>query len=76
MTLKEQLYATVDQLTPEQQAHLLAVARQLQASPLPPGTSGAALLNALDDFTFAPGEVDTMMTAIRDNEEIDWDGWR
>ncbi len=66
MTVKEQLLETLDGLTPQQQAHLLTVARQLQASTPPPGTAGNVLIDALDTFDFAPGEVDVMMTTIEE----------
>lgn len=76
MTLKEQLYATLDLLTLEQQSHLLAVARQLQMDSLPVGTAGTILLDSLDHFRFDMGEVNQIMEAIHDNEEIDWNGWQ
>jgi hypothetical protein len=75
-TPKQQLIDILDNLTPEQHTHLLTVAQQLQRSPLPPGTSGNTLLALLDEVAFAEGEADTIMQAIRDNEEIDWDGWK
>lgn len=76
MTLKEQLYATLDLLTLEQQSHLLAVARQLQMDSLLVGTAGTILLDSLDQFRFDIGEVNQIMEAIHDNEEIDWNGWQ
>ncbi len=65
-SLREQIIQQIDYLTPDQQAHLLAVARQLHQSLLPPGTSGDALLAARDRFAFAPGDVDEMMQAIEE----------
>jgi hypothetical protein len=75
--MKDQLIAAIDRLSPDQQAHVLAVVQQLQSVPLPPGTSGDALLKAQERFTFAPGDVDEMMQIIEEGcENIDWDGWR
>lgn len=75
-SLREQLIEEVDSLTPDQQAHLLAVARHLRKSTLPPGTPGETLLANMTHFTFAPGAVDEMMQAIEAGcERIDWDGW-
>jgi hypothetical protein len=76
-TIREQIIAQIDHLTPDQQAHLLAVARQLRQSKLPRGTSGDVLLAMRDRFVFAPGDVDAMMQAIEEGcGKIDWDGWR
>lgn len=76
-SVREQILEEIDHLTPDQQAHLLALARQLRQSRLPPGTPGDVLLAARDRFTFAPGDVDEMMQAIEEGcENIDWDSWR
>ena len=76
-TVKEQIIDELDRLTPSQQAHLLGVARQLQRTPLPPGTPGEVLIEHMDRFTFAPGALDEMMRAIEEDcERIDWDGWQ
>lgn len=76
-SLKEQIMYELDRLTREQQEQLLDMARRLQGSVLPSGTSGNVLLAHMDGFDFAPGAVDEIMRAIDDNcEEIDWDGWQ
>lgn len=75
-TLKEQIAAEVERLTPQQQAQLLAFARRI--SELPPiiGTPGEVLLENRHLFKFEPGEVDVMMRAIEEDcERIDWDEW-
>ncbi len=75
--LREQLLAEFEHLTPDQQAHLLGVARVLRQSHLPPATPGEVLLAAQDRFTFAPGEVEAMMQAIEEGcENIDPEGWQ
>ena len=75
-SIREQIIQQIDYLTPDQQSHLLAVARQLHQSQLPPGTSGDALLSAQGRFSFAPGDVDAMMQTIEEGcGNIDWDGW-
>lgn len=77
LSVREQLIHELDKLTPEQQEHLLDIARRIQQSKLPPGTPGDLLLARMESFNFAPGEVDTMMRAIEENcERIDWDGWQ
>ncbi|MBZ0275965.1 MAG: hypothetical protein K8I60_07470 [Anaerolineae bacterium] len=63
-SIREQIIQQIDGLTPDQQAHLLAVARHLHQSHLPPGMPGESLLAARDRFTFTPGDVDEMMSAI------------
>lgn len=77
VSLKDQIIHELDKLTSAQQEQLLDMARRLQQSPLPPGTSGNVLLAHMDDFQFAPGAVDEMMRAIDAGcERIDWDGWQ
>ena len=77
LSLKDQIIQELENLTPEQQAHLLGIARQLQRSPLPPGTSGDLLADEVHRFVFPPGALDEMMQAIKECcEEIDWDGWQ
>jgi hypothetical protein len=68
-TVREQILEEIDHLTPDQQAQVLSMMRQLrQSTPphsiLPPGTSGDVLLAAQDRFKFSPGDVDEMMQAI------------
>lgn len=71
-SIKEQLLHELDKLTPQQQQHLLDVARRLQTSSLPAGTPGEVLLSHMDDFQFAPGAVDDMMRVIDEGcERID-----
>lgn len=69
VSLKEQIVRELDRLTQEQQERLLAVAKRLQKSVLPPGTPGEVLIDYMDQFEFAPGEVDVMMRVINENCE-------
>jgi|tagenome__1003787_1003787.scaffolds.fasta_scaffold17799021_2 hypothetical protein len=74
-SLKEEIIDQVDKLTPEQQQALLDYAQRLQS--LPAGTPGEVLLEHMNDFDFAPGEVDEMMRAIEEGcERIDLDEWK
>jgi hypothetical protein len=76
-SIREQLIHELDKLSPEQQEHLLDVARRLQTTALPSGTPGNVLLEHMDRFEFAPGAVDEMMRVIEEGcERVDWDGWQ
>ena len=75
--IKEQILQEVDKLNPEQQEQLLRVARQLQASTLPPGTPGEVLLANAGRFQFAPEALGEMQRIIEEErEKIDWEGWQ
>ncbi len=75
LSVKEQLVREVDRLSPEQQQALLDYAQRLQN--LLAGTPGEVLLEHINDFDFAPGEVDDMMRAIEEGcERIDLDEWK
>lgn len=77
VSVKEQIIQELDHLTPDQQAHLLSIARRLQQSPLPPGTPGEALIALRDQLDFPPGALDEMLAAIEEEtERIDWNGWQ
>ncbi len=49
--------------------HLLAVARRLQTSPLPPGTPGKVLLQIIEGFEFEPEDLEEMSRAIEEDCE-------
>ncbi len=74
-TIKQQIIDVLDDLTPEQQAQLLTVANGLRRSKLPPGTPGEVLLAKREEFGFTSKDLDEMMQAIREGDEIDWAGW-
>ena len=77
MSIRDQLIREVDKLTPEQQEQLLEMARRLQSTVLPTGTSGNTLIEHIERLQFAPGAVDEMMRIIEEDcERIDWDGWQ
>lgn len=67
LSVKEQIISELNKLTPEQQAQILQVAKQLQHPALPQGSAGEVLLAHMDKFEFAPGAVDEMMQIIGTN---------
>lgn len=76
-SVKEQLLHELDRMTPEQQEHLLNVARRLQTSPLPPGVPGEVLLQHIDRFDFTPEDLEEMSRVIEEDcERIDWNDWQ
>jgi hypothetical protein len=76
-TIRDEILRELDRLSPEQQKRLLDMAKQLNDALRPPGTSGSVLLSHMDDFSFAPGDLDDMMRVIEEGcERIDWNGWQ
>lgn len=77
VSLKDQISQEVDRLTTWQQKQLLHLARQMQKSPLPPGTPGEVLLANAERFQYAPEALDEMRKVIEEErEKVDWDGWQ
>jgi hypothetical protein len=74
-SVRDEIIHQLDVLTPAQQRALLDYARRLQT--IPSGTPGKVLLEHMQDFDFAPGEVDDMMRAIEEAcERINPDEWK
>lgn len=75
--IKEQILLEVDKLTAQQQEQLLHFARQMQKSPLPPGTPGEVLLANAERFQYDLEALDEMRKIIEEErKKIDWDGWQ
>ena len=75
-SLKEQIIAELDKLTPTQQQQMLEIVKSFQ-SDLPPGTPGEVLLEHMDSFEFEPDDLAEMAQAIEEGcEQIDWDSWQ
>jgi len=76
-SVKDQIMHELDRLTQEQQEHLLAVARRLQTSPLPPGVPGEVLIQRRHEFDFTPEDLEEVSRAIEEDcERIDWNDWQ
>jgi hypothetical protein len=74
--VREQIIEVIDQLTPEQQTQLLALARNMRDRPPVQGVPGEVWLAAKDRFNFSPDYIDIMMKDIEDEcENIDWASW-
>lgn len=79
----EELNKLVEQLSPDRQQRVLEFAQglaqtqrailSLPKTPLPPGTSGRALLAALQNSKLSSEDVDAMERALEDCERIEPD---
>ncbi len=79
----EEINKLFEQLSPDRQRRLLEFAQELAQTqgailslpktPLPPGTSGRALLTALQKSKLSPEDVDAMERALEDCERIEPD---
>jgi hypothetical protein len=79
----EELNKLVEQLSPDRQRRVLEFAQglaqtqrvilSLPKTPLPPGTSGRALLAALQNTKLSAEDVDAMERALEDCERIEPD---
>lgn len=79
----EELNKLVEQLSPDRQQRVLEFAQglaltqrailSLPKSPLPPDTSGRALLAVLQNSKLSPEDVDAMERALEDCERIEPD---
>ena len=77
----EEINELFERLSPERQRRVLEYAQKLAQTqeailslpktPLPPGTSGRALLNALQSIKMSPEDVDAMERALEDCERIE-----
>ncbi len=77
----EELNKLVEQLSPDRQRRVLEFAQELAQTqrailslpktPLPPGTSGHALLAALQNSKLSPEDVNAMERALEDCERIE-----
>jgi len=75
MSIKDQIAEALKELTPEQQAQVLAFTRRLH-SPLPPAIPGEVLLARAREINFDPQDLKEISDAIEEGcERIDWDGW-
>jgi hypothetical protein len=76
-SLKEQIIAELDNLSPEQQRQMLEYARGLgQQSTLPPGIPGEVLITRAKEINFAPEDLEEIARIIEEDcERIDWDEW-
>jgi hypothetical protein len=82
-TTIEEIQALVKRLPPERQKQVLEYARgltqperaisSLPKTPLPPGTSGAALLTTLFNLKIPVEDIDAMERALEDCERIEPD---
>jgi hypothetical protein len=73
----DQIVAEVEKMNPQQQEQLLRMARGMQQSPIPVGTPGEVMLADLEQYEFAPGALDEMLSIIEEGtKQIDWDGWK
>lgn len=73
LSIKEQIIAQLDRLTPEQQQRVLDYT---QAITRPPGETGQNFLDATRDIHISTADLDTMKAAIEEAcERIDWDEW-
>jgi hypothetical protein len=68
MSIKEQVIQALDSMTEDEQRRVLEYTFALREI----GVPGEVLVAHIDDFQFAPGEVDLMMKAIEEEcERID-----
>jgi hypothetical protein len=74
-SLKEQIIAELDKLTPNQQQQMLEIVKSFQ-SELPPGIPGEVLVARAKELNFAPEDLKEMAEAIEEGwGQIDWEGW-
>ena len=82
----EEINKLFEQLSPDSQQRVLEYAQglaqtqrailSLPKTPLPPGTSGAALLSTLQSIKMLPEDIEAMERALEDCERIDPDASR
>ena len=72
-SLKEQIIAELDNLSPEQQRQMLEYARGLgQRSTLPPGIPGEVFIARAKEINFAPEDLEEIARIIEEDcERID-----
>ena len=74
-SIKTQIMALLDSLSPEEQLQMLHYGKSLQ-SRLPPGIPGEVLIERAHEINFPTKDLDEMRQIIEEDcEKIDWDGW-